>query len=39
MKQELIEYSPSLTEKVASSMGSQTVEEIAREIIEMIRSG
>jgi hypothetical protein len=36
-KQELIEYSPSLADKVARSTGSQTVAEIAGEIVEVIR--
>jgi len=37
-KQELINYSPSLADKVARSTGTHTVEEIATEIIEVIRS-
>jgi len=36
-KQELLEYSPSLGDKVARSTGTHTVDEIAREIIEVIR--
>ncbi len=36
-KQELIKYSPSLADKVARSTGTHTVEEIASEIIEVIR--
>jgi hypothetical protein len=38
-KQELIEYSPSLADKVARSTGSHTIEEIAGEIIALIRGG
>lgn len=38
-KQELIEYSPSLADKVARSTTTHTVEEIAAEIIEVIRGG
>ena len=37
-KQELIEYSPSLADKVARSTATHTIEEIAKEIIEVIRS-
>jgi Domain of unknown function (DUF1883)/TIR domain len=37
-KQEVIEYSPSLSDKLARSTGSYTVEEIATEIISVIRS-
>jgi hypothetical protein len=37
-KKELIEYSPSLADKVARSTGTHTVEEIAAEIIEVIRN-
>lgn len=36
-KQELIDYSPSLADKVARSTGTHTVEEIAEEIAEVIR--
>jgi hypothetical protein len=36
-KKELIEYSPSLADKVARSTSTHTVEEIAVEIIEVIR--
>jgi hypothetical protein len=36
-KQEVIDYSPSLADKVARSTGTHTVEEIAAEIIEVIR--
>ena len=36
-KQELLEYSPSLADKVARSTGTHTVEEIASEIIDVIR--
>lgn len=36
-KQELIDYSPSLADKVARSTGTHTIEEIATEIIEVIR--
>ena len=36
-KKELIEYSPSLADKVARSTGTQTVEEIAAEIVAVIR--
>jgi hypothetical protein len=36
-KQELIEYSPSLADKVARSTGTHTVDEIALEVIEVIR--
>lgn len=36
-KQELIAYSPSLADKVARSTATHTVEEIAAEIIEVIR--
>lgn len=37
-KQELINYSPSLADKLARSTGINTVEEIAREIIDVIRN-
>jgi hypothetical protein len=37
-KQELIGYSPSLADKLARSTGTHTVEEIAAEIIDVIRS-
>ncbi|GIW41971.1 MAG: hypothetical protein KatS3mg076_2548 [Candidatus Binatia bacterium] len=36
-KQELIEYSPSLADKVARSTTTHTIEEIAAEIIDVIR--
>ena len=36
-KQELVEYSPSLADKVARSTGTHTVQEIAGEIIDVIR--
>jgi hypothetical protein len=36
-KQELMNYSPSLADKVARSTGTHTVEEIASEIVEVIR--
>lgn len=36
-KQELIGYSPSLADKVARSTGTHTVEEIAAEIVDVIR--
>lgn len=36
-KQELIDYSPSLTDKVARSTATHTIEEIAQEIIEVVR--
>ncbi|CAG1016020.1 hypothetical protein ANAEL_05442 [Anaerolineales bacterium] len=36
-KQELIDYSPSLADKVARSTGTHTIEEIAKEIIAVIR--
>lgn len=36
-KKELIDYSPSLADKVARSTGTHTIEEIATEIIEVIR--
>lgn len=36
-KQELIDYSPSLADKVARSTGTHTIEEIAKEIITVIR--
>jgi hypothetical protein len=36
-KSELIEFSPSLADKVARSTGTHTVEEIATEIIEVVR--
>lgn len=35
-KQEVVNYSPSLADKLARSTGTQTVDEIAREIIEVI---
>jgi len=35
-KQELIEYSPSLADKVARSTGTHTIQEIAKEIIDVI---
>ena len=37
-KQELINYSPSLADKVARSTATHTIDEIAKEIIEVIRS-
>jgi len=37
-KKEVIDYSPSLADKLARSTGAHTVEEIADEIIEVIRS-
>jgi hypothetical protein len=37
-KQELIDYSPSLADKVARSTTTHTVDEIAAEIIDVIRS-
>lgn len=37
-KQEVIEFSPSLADKVARNTATYTVEEIAREIAELIRS-
>jgi len=37
-KKELIEYSPSLADKLARSTSTHTVEEIAAEIAEVIRS-
>ena len=36
-KKELIEYSPSLADKVARSTATHTIEEIATEIIGVIR--
>ncbi len=36
-KQEVIEYSPSLADKLARSTATHTVEEIAKEIAELIR--
>jgi hypothetical protein len=36
-KQELINYSPSLADKVARSTGTHTIDEIAAEIIDVIR--
>ncbi len=36
-KQEVVDYSPSLADKLARSTGTHTVDEIAREIIEVIR--
>jgi hypothetical protein len=38
-KKELIEYSPSLADKVARSTGTHTIEEIAAEIIEVVQPG
>jgi hypothetical protein len=38
-KKELIDYSPSLADKVARSTGTHTIEEIAQEIIDVIRGG
>ena len=35
-KQEVVDYSPSLADKVARSTGQQTVKEIAEEIAEMV---
>lgn len=35
-KQEVIDYSPSLADKVARNTGQQTVQEIADEIVEMV---
>lgn len=37
-KKELIDYSPSLADKVARSTGTHTIEEIASEIIDVIRA-
>lgn len=37
-KQELIRYSPSLADKLARSTGTHTVEEIASEIIDVIKN-
>jgi hypothetical protein len=37
-KQELINYSPSLADKVARSTGTHTIDEIAAEIIDVIRA-
>jgi hypothetical protein len=37
-KQEVVAYSPSIADKVARSTGTHTVEEIAREIAELIAS-
>lgn len=37
-KNELIEFSPSLADKVARSTGTHTVEEIAAEIVELVRA-
>jgi TIR domain len=37
-KKELIDYSPSLADKVARSTGMHTVEEIAQEIVGVIRA-
>ena len=36
-KQQVIDYSPSLADKLARSTGSHTVEEIASEIVDLIR--
>jgi hypothetical protein len=36
-KQEVIEYSPSLADKLARSTSTHTVEEISKEIVEVIR--
>ena len=35
-KQEVVDYSPSLADKVARSTGNQTIQEIADEIAEMV---
>ena len=37
-KQELINYSPSLADKVARSTGTHTVKDIAAEIIDLIEN-
>ena len=37
-KQEVVDYSPSLADRVARSTASHTVEEIASEIAELLRS-
>jgi len=37
-KQEVVAYSPSLADKVARSTATHTVEEIAKEIAELIES-
>lgn len=37
-KQQVVEYSPSLADKVARSTATHTIEEIAREIAELIES-
>jgi hypothetical protein len=37
-KQEVVAYSPSLADKVARSTATHTVEEIAKEIAELIKS-
>ena len=36
-KQELIEYSPSLADKVARTTGTHTIKEISEEIASVIR--
>jgi hypothetical protein len=36
-KQQVIEFSPSLADKVARSTATHTVEEIAQEIAELIK--
>jgi hypothetical protein len=36
-KQELLDFSPSLADKVARSTGTHTIDEIANEIIDVIR--
>lgn len=38
-KNEVVEYSPSLADKVARSTATHTIEEIASEIAELIRNG
>ena len=38
-KNEVVDYSPSLADKVARSTATHTIEEIASEIAELIRSG
>lgn len=37
-KQQVVDYSPSLADKVARSTGTHTIDEIAAEIAELIRS-
>lgn len=38
-KQEVVDYSPSLADKLARSTGTHTIDEIAQEIVDVIKGG